>query len=218
MNSDRSRPRGARGRFITLEGSEGAGKSSQMHRVVQWVKDQGHEVVETREPGGTSLGETLRSVLLNPSHVGLSANTEVLLMFAARAQHLHEVIYPALERGIWVVCDRFTDATYAYQGGGRELGFERIAKMEQWVQGTLRPDFCVLLDLPVATGLDRARARGPADRFERESESFFERVRASYLRRARGEPTRYAIIDAAEDEETVASCVKAALERWVALA
>ena len=171
-------------------------------------------MVETREPGGTPVGEALRSVLLNPAHVGLSPDTEVLLMFAARAQHLHEVIFPALERGDWVVCDRFTDATFAYQGGGRQLGFARIEQIEDWVQGSLRPDLCLLFDISVSVGLARARARGTADRFEQENEMFFQRVRTSYLQRASSHPSRYVTIDAAADEETVAVHVAAALDRW----
>ena len=202
------------GCFITLEGLEGAGKSSQMRRVVDWARAAGHEVVETREPGGTAVGEALRAVLLNPENTGLSTDTEILLMFAARAQHLHEVIRPALARGAWVICDRFTDATYAYQGGGREVGFERIAQQEDWVQGDLRPDLCLVFDIPVTVGLARAHARGSADRFEQESEGFFARVRESYLQRAALDPSRYVIVDASPDEETVAGTVLGALEAW----
>ena len=157
-------------------------------------------MVVTREPGGTPLGEQVRALLLDPRFDGMSADAELLLMFAARAEHLAQVIRPALAEGKWILCDRFTDATYAYQGGGRGLSAERIAVLEEWVQGTLRPDMTLLLDAPVAVGMARAgRREGGADRFEREHAAFFDRVRQSYLDMAERFPERYRIIDAAQD-------------------
>lgn len=153
-------------------------------------------MVATREPGGTTLGEGIRALLLEPGNRDMAPDCELLLVFAARAQHLAQVIRPALARGSWVVCDRFTDATYAYQGGGRAIASERIAILEDWVQGHLRPDLTLVLDLPVRLGLERARRRAAEDRFELEAEPFFERVRAAYLARARQHPARYRVIDA----------------------
>jgi dTMP kinase len=203
-----------RGRFITLEGIEGAGKSSQMEHVCDLVRDWGHEVVRTREPGGSDTAEVIRGLLLSPGHPPMVADTELLLLFAARAEHVARRVRPALERGAWVVCDRFTDATYAYQGGGRGVLEERIRVLETWVQGELRPDLTLLLDLPVATGLARARGRGAEDRFEREEAAFFERVRAAYLDRAAREPGRFRVIDAAASLEAVRSAVRTALGEW----
>lgn len=184
-----------RGIFITLEGGEGAGKTTQMAAVRQWVEARGHHVVVTREPGGTELGERVRQVLLD-ARGSMAAETETMLMFAARAEHLTQVIRPALAQGKWVVCDRFTDATYAYQGGGRGLARERIAALEAWVQGELRPDLTLVLDVPIEIGMGRAGQRGTLDRFEQESRAFFERVRATYLAAAAREPNRIKVIDA----------------------
>ncbi len=192
-----------RGWFITLEGGEGAGKSSLLPGLAAWLAARGHEVVSTREPGGTPAGERLREILLHTADLALSADTETLLMFAARGEHLEKVIRPALAAGKTVLCDRFTDATYAYQGGGRGLSEARIAVLEQWVQGDLRPDLTLLLDVPVAQGLARKRRTAPADRFERETEAFFERVRQAYLERARREPRRIRVIDASRPAEEV---------------
>jgi len=186
-----------RGKFITLEGGEGAGKSSNLAFIRARLEAAGRKVLVTREPGGTPLAEAIRTLLLSPEHQGMSADCELLLMFAARAEHLVRVIIPALDAGQWVLCDRFTDATYAYQGGGRGVAVERIAQLEAWVQGPLRPDLTLLLDLPVEAGLQRADARGERDRFEQEEEAFFERVRAGYLDRARADPSRFRVIDAA---------------------
>ena len=165
----------------------------------------------TREPGGTELGEKIRSLLLDANEDGMTVDTELLLMFAARAQNLETVIKTALAADKWVVCDRFTDATYAYQGGGRGVELQRIAQLEQWVQGNLRPDLTLLLDLPVQQGLQRAGQRSAPDRFEREQQHFFDRVRETYLIRARQEPNRFRIIDAAPSLEQVQQQIAAVL-------
>lgn len=184
-----------RGRFITVEGIEGAGKSSNLGFVREGLEARGVSVLTTREPGGTALAEAVRGILLGADYA-LGEDAELLLMFAARAQHLEERIRPALEAGQWVLCDRFTDATYAYQGGGRGVPASRIAALEEWVQGGLRPDLTILLDVPVAVGLERAGRRGEPDRFEREQTAFFERVRETYLRRAEEEPGRFRLVNA----------------------
>ncbi|WP_024328803.1 dTMP kinase [Thioalkalivibrio sp. ALR17-21] len=191
------------GRFLTLEGIEGAGKTTQMETLVEALEAAGHRVCATREPGGTGLGERLRGLLLDPDLPEMIPEAELLLMFAARAQHLAEVIRPALDAGQWVVSDRFTDASFAYQGGGRGLGDTRVAALEDWVQGDLRPDLVILLDIDPATGLQRAVQRGRRDRIEREAMDFFERARAAYRRRADAEPQRYLMVDASADAATV---------------
>ncbi|MGE8395188.1 dTMP kinase [Pseudomonas sp. BIGb0427] len=185
------------GLFITLEGPEGSGKSTNREYLAEHLRGAGLDVVLTREPGGTPLAERIRELLLAPSDEKMDADTELLLVFAARAQHLAEVIRPALARGAVVLCDRFTDATYAYQGGGRGLSLERIATLENFVQGDLRPDLTLVFDLPVAIGLSRAAARGRLDRFEQEGQAFFEAVRQAYLARAQASPQQYRLIDAA---------------------
>lgn len=184
------------GLFITLEGPEGAGKSTNREFLAQQLRQLGREVVLTREPGGTPLAEQIRELLLASSDEPMCSDTELLLVFAARAQHLHQVIRPALARGALVLCDRFTDATYAYQGGGRGLSRQRIAQLETFVQGDLRPDLTLIFDLPVEIGLSRAAARGRLDRFEQEGMKFFESVRSAYLDRAMQAPERYRVIDA----------------------
>jgi len=191
------------GLFITLEGPEGGGKSTNRDYLAARLREQGVELLLSREPGGTPLAERVRELLLSPSAEPMAADTELLLVFAARAQHLAEVIRPALARGAVVLCDRFTDATYAYQGGGRGVAEARIAQLEAFVQGELRPDLCLVFDLPVDVGLARAAARGRLDRFEREGLAFFEAVRQTYLRRAAAEPARYRIVDAAQPLEQV---------------
>ncbi|MDX5372643.1 MAG: dTMP kinase [Pseudomonadaceae bacterium] len=191
------------GLFITLEGPEGAGKSTNREYLAERLRAEGIEVVLSREPGGTPLAERIRELLLTPSDEPMASDTELLLMFAARAQHLAEVIRPALARGAVVLCDRFTDATYAYQGGGRGLSEARIATLEDFVQGPLRPDLCLVFDLPIEVGLARAAARGRLDRFEQEGSSFFEAVRQTYLRRAAANPERYRVLDAAQPLEAV---------------
>ncbi|MBD2837436.1 dTMP kinase [Pseudomonas sp. JM0905a] len=184
------------GLFITLEGPEGAGKSTNREYLAERLRSHGIEVVLTREPGGTPLAERIRELLLTPSDETMGVDTELLLVFAARAQHLEGVIKPALSRGAVVLCDRFTDATYAYQGGGRGLPEVRIALLENFVQGDLRPDLTLVFDLPVEVGLTRAAARGRLDRFEQEQRSFFEAVRQTYLQRAQAAADRYKVIDA----------------------
>ena len=192
-----------RGRFITVEGIEGAGKSTQMDALGQFLDGKGMSVVMTREPGGTPLGEDVRSIVLDPKNAGMSTEAELLLVFAARAEHLDKVIRPALESGHWVLSDRFTDATFAYQGGGRGIDQARIGELEQWVQGDLRPDLTLLLDVTVQTGMARIAARGQPDRFEREGDAFFERIRDNYLQRAAAEPGRFRRIDASAPVEQV---------------
>ena len=191
------------GLFITLEGPEGAGKSTNREYLAQRLRDHGLDVVLTREPGGTPLAERIRELLLTPADEPMNSDTELLLVFAARAQHLAQVIRPALARGAVVLCDRFTDATYAYQGGGRGLAFQRIEQLEQFVQGEMRPDLTLIFDLPVAIGLSRAAARGRLDRFEQEGLGFFEAVRNAYLERARQKPQRYRVIDAGQSLTSV---------------
>lgn len=186
------------GLFITLEGAEGAGKSTNRDYLAERLREAEIEVLLTREPGGTPLAERIRELLLAPSGEPMAADTELLLVFAARAQHLAQIIRPALARGCVVLCDRFTDATYAYQGGGRGLPAARIGVLENFVQGELRPDLTLVFDLPVEVGLARAAARGRLDRFEQEARSFFEAVRQTYLQRAAAEPQRYLIVDAAQ--------------------
>lgn len=186
------------GLFITLEGPEGAGKSTNREYLAERLREHGLDVLLTREPGGTPLAERVRELLLDPSDEPMAADTELLLVFAARAQHLQQVIRPALTRGCVVLCDRFTDATYAYQGGGRGLSIERIAQLEQFVQGELRPDLTLIFDLPVEVGLARAAARGRLDRFEQEGRGFFEAVRQAYLQRAAQSPQRYRVLDAGQ--------------------
>jgi dTMP kinase len=199
------------GRFITLEGLEGAGKSSRAVELKAFLEQNGKPVLLTREPGGTPLGERLRELLLAPADTPMAPLTELLLMFAARCEHVTRVILPALEAGQWVVCDRYVDASYAYQGGGRGLGTAPVAALEALLPPRARPDLTVLLDLPVESGLARARSRSAADRFERETVEFHERVRAAYLDRARQAPQRYCVVDAAADPATV----QAGIERAV---
>lgn len=193
------------GLFITLEGPEGAGKSTNRDFIAARLRERGVEVLLTREPGGTPLAERIRELLLAPSDESMAVDTELLLMFAARAQHLDRVIRPALAAGQVVLCDRFTDATYAYQGGGRGVPMARIAKLERFVQGRLCPDLTLVFDLPVEVGLQRAAARGRLDRFEQEDRSFFEAVRQTYLERATQAPERYRVIDAAKSLADVQS-------------
>lgn len=202
-----------RARFITFEGIEGAGKSTQVALAAQWVNRAGIRNVVTREPGGTPLAERIRELVLNPKNGALPPLTELLLMFAARAAHLSELIEPALAQGNWVLCDRFTDATYAYQGAGRGIARDAIATLERLVQGSRTPDLTLLLDLSPETGLGRAAARGePVDRFESEKLGFFHRVREGYLMRAKEAPGRILIIDASRPPEQVHEKVVSAIE------
>ncbi len=203
-----------RGRLISIEGGEGAGKSTVIAAIVETLAAHGHDVVATREPGGTRVGEAIRTLLLDPGH-SLAAETELLLMFASRAQLVREVILPALERGASVVSDRFTDASFAYQGGGRGIDMGRIAELERWAAG-LKPDLTFLLDVGVDEGLARARSRGgELDRIERERGDFFERVRATYLARAAAEPARFRVIDASQPAADVVVAVRSALASWL---
>ncbi|MBA1149206.1 dTMP kinase [Ectothiorhodospiraceae bacterium WFHF3C12] len=203
------------GRFITIEGLEGAGKSSCLDFVRSHLAAAGHPPLMTREPGGTPLAEAIRELLLDHRFAGMDVSTEVLLVFAARAEHLSKVIRPALARGEWVVCDRFTDATYAYQGGGRELGADRVAALEAWTQGELRPDLTVLLDVPVSIGRDRASQRGAPDRFEVERDAFFERARTAYLAQAEAEPERVHVVDASLPVKSVQSQLERILDAFL---
>ncbi len=184
------------GRFISLEGGEGVGKSTNLQFIKQFLEDRKIPFVLTREPGGTGVAETIRGILLERQAEKLTEQTELLLMFAARAQHIQELILPALQQGSWVICDRFTDATYAYQGGGRNMDVQTIAWLENLVQGDLRPDLTFVFDAPIEIGMQRAKHRGELDRFEIEQLAFFERVRQTYLHRAALNPQRYKIIDA----------------------
>ncbi|MFT6466583.1 dTMP kinase [Halopseudomonas sp.] len=206
------------GLFITFEGPEGAGKSTNLQVFAQALNAAGCQPLLTREPGGTPVAERIRDVLLSHHEEHMCSDAELLLMFAARAQHLHALIKPALDAGRVVISDRFTDATYAYQGGGRGIPVERIASLETWVQGELRPDITVIFDLPVEVGMARARARSELDRFEVEEQSFFEAVRNTYLSRAAAEPQRYRVIDASGDLQQVAAAmqpvINEVLERW----
>ncbi len=199
-----------RGRLITLEGVEGVGKSTLLPVIKEFLIEQGAEVVHTREPGGTELGEQLRDVLLNTDQE-IVPKAELLLMFAARAQHAEKVIAPALAEGKWVLCDRFTDASFAYQGGGRELGAERIGIIENWVLEGLNADLTLLLDATRETSLERTKKRRELDRIETEGDEFFARVKLAYLDRAATYPDRIKIIDANPDFETVANSVRAQL-------
>lgn len=206
-----------RGRFITLEGTEGVGKSTNLRFLADRLVAAGIPHVVTREPGGTPLAEEIRALLVTPRAEPVAPSTELLLMFAARAQHLQTVIKPALARGEWVLCDRFTDATWAYQGGGRGLDTAPIAWLEDYVQGELRPDRVFLLDIDVATGLARARSRaGGGDRFEQERVEFFERVRRAYLARAATHPRRYRVIDAGGTLASVQGALAAELDALLA--
>lgn len=201
-----------RGRFITFEGIEGAGKSTQIVRLAEYLRERGVDVVTTREPGGTGYAERIRELVLAPSDEAVAPMTELLLIFAARAQHIAGLIEPALAAGQWVLCDRFTDASFAYQAGGRAMGGNAVTTLETLVQGELRPDRVLLFDLPVPVGLSRAAARSTADRFEAEHQAFFERVRAAYLERAEAYPSRYRCIDAEGPADAVTEAMLRAVE------
>ena len=202
------------GKFITIEGGEGVGKSTNADLIQSVLESRGCEVVVTREPGGTALGEALRSILLSADIESPVAMAELLIIFAARAQHLTTVIEPALAAGKWVLCDRFTDATYAYQGRGRNIDQRAIASLEQLVQGARRPDLTVLLDMDPSLGLSRAKERSELDRFEQEELTFFNRVREGYLARAKEEPARWLIIDASKTLDEVTTVIGQTLNDW----
>lgn len=205
----------ARGLFITVEGTEGVGKTTNIAWIRECLLQHGIEPEMTREPGGTALAEEIRSMLLQPRDENMSEMAELLLVFAARAQHLSQRILPALEQGRWVLCDRFTDATYAYQGGGRQMNIETINTLENLVQGSLRPDLVLVLDIDPELGLQRARQRGEPDRFERETLMFFQRVRAAYLQRAHQDPSRYLIIDASQPLPQVQAQIRSGLDEFL---
>ena len=202
------------GRFITIEGGEGAGKSTALSFLADELTAQGISVLQTREPGGTPLAEAIRRNLLSVDEEAPVEMAELLLVFAARAQHLAKVIEPALGQGQWVLCDRFTDATYAYQGAGRGLSAELIGKLETLAQGDRHPDTVILLDMPPQIGLARARARGALDRFEQEEQAFFERVRQGYLERAAAFPDRYVVVDATQELSEVQKSLEAMMAKW----
>ncbi len=206
------------GQFITLEGTEGGGKSTNLGFIESFLLEQGMDVVVTREPGGTDIGEAIRAILLNKDFSEMCDDAELLLMFAARAQHIQEKIKPALAAGKWVISDRFTDATYAYQGGARGGDFERIAQIEQWVQQGFQPNLTFIFDLSVKEGMARVLSRSQQtgqtiDRFEQEKQAFFEKVRATYLDRAKRCPERYEVLDASQPLEQVQRCIQARLLR-----
>lgn len=202
----------SRGRFIVLEGGEGAGKSTQVALVRAWLEARGRTVLSTREPGGTPLSERIRELLIDGTYTDMTPECETLLVFAARSQHLHECIEPALSAGQDVVSDRFVDASYAYQGGGRGVDQHHIHALEEWVCQATQPDLVLLLDLDPMIGRARAARRGAADRFEEEALRFAQDVRAAYLARAKAHPERYAIIDASADAATVGASIRAQLE------
>lgn len=205
-----------RGKFITLEGGEGVGKSTNLAFIESYLRQKNIPVVVTREPGGTPLAESIRALVLEKREESMHSLTELLLVFAARAQHLNRVIIPALTRGEWVLCDRFTDATYAYQGGGRGLSKKIISELENLVQGELRPDITLLLDVDIDTGLQRAEERAELDRFESEQRQFFEQVRKAYLELAANNPQRYRIVDAsrslAEVQQSISDYLDEAID------
>ena len=212
MESKRPRMTATKSKFITLEGSEGVGKSTSLNFIKEFLESRGHKVLVTREPGGTPLAEDIRALLLSNRSEKVEAEAELLLMFAARIQHVNQVIKPALAEGSWVLSDRFVDASYAYQGGGRGLAEERIKAIENWSLGNFKPDLTLLLDMSVKEGMARTRLRGSPDRFETEHLQFFELIRSAYLRRAQQEPERIKIIDASPEVELVQRALRAELQ------
>ena len=201
------------GKFITLEGGEGVGKSTNLAFIQSQLENQGIDVITTREPGGTDFAEKIRTLLLENREETVSEQAELLLMFAARAQHIYHVIQPALSQGQWVLCDRFTDATYAYQGGGRLMDMQMIQWLEEKVQGCLRPDLTFLLDAPISVGMERANKRGELDRFESEKIGFFERVRETYLQRAEEYPQKIKVINANQALDKVQNAISLELHK-----
>lgn len=204
-----------KGKFITVEGTEGVGKTTNIQCISRWLEARDVPYIATREPGGTSLGEKIRGLLLDKDNTSMAASAELLLMFAARAQHLEEKIIPALDAGTWVLCDRFTDATYAYQGFGRGLNREHIKQLETLVQGDLYPDFTLILDIDPELGMSRVSARGALDRFESEALDFFDRVRAGYRERVSDNPARYCLLDASAPLTVVQQQIVEALNTFV---
>ena len=204
-----------RGKFITIEGTEGVGKTTNIEFIKQWLTQQSIDFVSTREPGGTPLAEEIRQLLLANRDEAVCNTSELLMMFAGRAQHIEQLIEPQLDSGNWVLCDRFTDATYAYQGAGREMGTELISSLETMVQGDMRPDLTLILDIPVEQGLERASKRSEPDRFELEKTDFFNRVRQAYLGMATNHPERYKIIDASQPLPDVQLQISNVLEQFL---
>ena len=204
-----------RGKFITIEGTEGVGKTTNIQFIQSLMDKHKLAYATTREPGGTPLAEQIRELLLSPREESVSNSAELLMVFAARAQHIYQVIEPSLSEGAWVLCDRFTDATYAYQGAGRLMDTGLIAELEMMVQGSLRPDLTLILDIPVQIGIKRAGERSTPDRFELEQVEFFERVRSQYLQIAKDNPQRCVVIDASKPLEAVQAQIGAALERFL---
>ena len=201
-----------RGKFITIDGVEGAGKSTQITFICDYLKAKGVNVILTREPGGTDVGEKIRTLLLSNSTGKMHADTELMLMFAARNEHIQNKIMPALKQGDWVLSDRFTDASYAYQGGGRGLDVERIAQLEQWVLQDFTPDMTLLLDVPVEIGMSRVESRGKKDRIELEATDFFNRVRQAYIDRSEQFPERIKLIDSSQTVEHTKQQIKVVLD------
>ena len=201
-------------KFITVEGTEGVGKTTNINFIKSWLRQNEIKFVATREPGGTPLAEEIRDLLLKPRDELVVSSAELLLMFAGRAQHLNKVILPALQADTWVLCDRFTDATYAYQGFGRQMSSELIVQLENIVQGDIRPDLTLLLDIPIEIGLERANDRGDPDRFEQEQHDFFNRVRAGYLSLANENSDRYVVIDASQELQGVQTDIALALDTF----
>ena len=200
-------------KFITFEGTEGVGKTTQIQLLNNYLKSRNIECIITREPGGTIFGERVREILLNNDGPDIDPMAELLLIFSARAQHLTEIIYPALKNNIWVLCDRFTDASYAYQGGGRGVPYAKISSLESTVQDGFEPDLTILLSGNIETGMQRVTNRGEKDRFESEEIEFFERIRHNYLKLAQANPKRFAIVDADQSIDEAALAIKAATER-----
>ncbi|WP_198555374.1 dTMP kinase [Kangiella profundi] len=199
------------GKFITIEGTEGVGKSTNIAFIKEWFEAKNISLLHTREPGGTPMAEEIRELLLSKRDEQVDAKSELLLMYAARAQHVSQKIKPALEQGQWVLCDRFSDASFAYQGAGRALGLEKLVELDHWVLEGFKPDLTILLDLPVEIGLSRAQERGPVDRFEEEKIGFFEQVRNGYLQIAEQEPERVKVVDASGSLEEVQQQIKQVL-------
>ena len=200
------------GQFITIEGTEGVGKTTQNEAIQTWMNNKGIDYIVTREPGGTQIGEKIRALLLDKANKAMGSDAELLLMFAARSEHVEKKIQPALAKGQWVLCDRFVDSSFAYQGFGRGLGVERIKQLEQWTLGSLKPNKTFLLKMDVAQGLQRAAARADLDRFEEEKLDFYNKVKKGYLYRAEHDPDRFSIIDASQTIEKVTQDIESELE------
>lgn len=204
-----------KGKFITLEGGEGCGKTTNLAFIIDYLNQRGINVIQTREPGGTEISEKIRDLLLDKNNTDLHPDTELLLMFAARAQHLQQKILPAIEDGQWVLSDRFTDSTFAYQGFGRGIEFDKIKQLENWVQNGFTPDKTFILDLPIEIGMERAAKRAELDRFEREKMDFFKNVREGFLHRAALNPEVYSVIDASHDLATVQQSLSHELNKLI---